>query len=81
MKGVETFENRFKLQTENIDSLAHEIHINIDAIAKEAKTSNAGYIDGSLVGIHTTLGERFMMEEKSVIGLIGEFRKFAEKWM
>ena len=81
LKEVERFENQFKVQTDNIDAIAHSIHVNIDAIGKEAKNSSAGYIDGTLVSDHTLLGNKTNEEEETMRDIIRSFRKFAEKWM
>ena len=78
---VEHFENQFKLQTNNIDVISHEIHVNIDAIGKAAQTANAGYIDGKLLLDHTALGSKADDLEKTAKELINSFRKFAQKWM
>ncbi len=81
MKEVEHFENGFRVQTNNIDTLTHEIHVNIDAISKAAQASSAGYIDGQLQADHTALGNKATVLENTVIELVRAFRKFAEKWM
>ncbi len=78
---VEHFENQFKIQNENIDVLAHDIHANIHAISTQVQGSSAGYIDDKLVEEHAALGERYLSEEVTVRELTQEFRKFAEKWM
>jgi hypothetical protein len=80
-KEVEHFENQFKIQTDNIDTISHDIHVNIGRIGKEAQQSSAGYIDGDLLTEHTALGQRAEAEEKIAIELIHSFRKFAERWM
>ncbi len=80
-KEIEHFENQFKVQANNIDTIAHGIHVNIDAISKEAKNSPAGYIDGKLLAEHTTLGNKTEDEEKTMIDTVRSFRRFAEKWM
>jgi len=81
MKEVEHFENQFKIQNDNIDRLSHDIHVNIDAISKQAQTQSAGYIDEALQTTHTELGKRFEGEEKLIHDMIRTFRKFAEQWM
>lgn len=81
LKEVEHFENQFKIQNMNIDRLSHDIHVNIDAISKQAQQHNAGYIDESLQVTHNALGERFENEEKIIHEIIRTFRKFAEQWM
>ena len=81
LEEVEHYENQFKIQTDNIDTIAHDVHVNIDAISRDANKSFAGYIDGSLVTEHASLGSKTDEEEKIVIDIIRSFRKFAEKWM
>lgn len=81
LKQVEHFENQFRIQANNIDMIAHGIHVNIDAISKAAAQSSAGYIDGTLVADHTALGDKTEEEEKIMLDIIRSFRKFAEKWM
>jgi hypothetical protein len=80
-KEVEHFENQFKVQTNNIDMLCHEIHVNIDAISKAAQHASAGYVDGKLLTDHTALGNKADDLEKIVTELVHSFRKFAQKWM
>jgi len=80
-KEVEHFENKFKIQATNIDTVAHGIHVNIDAISKGVQSSSAGYIDGHLLAEHTNLGEKTEEQEKIMMELIRSFRQFAEKWM
>lgn len=81
MKEVEHYENQFKLQTDNIDRLSHDIHVNINSIGRHAQEANAGYIDGSLLTTHTTLGEKYESEERVVTSVIQSFRKFAGQWL
>ncbi len=81
MKDVEHFENQFVIQTNNIDKLSHDIHINLSKISSQAQASSAGYIDGELLSEHTALGEKYDTEERIVVELTHTFRKFAEKWM
>jgi len=81
MKEVEHFENQFLIQANNIDSICHDIHVNLSAIAKDAQASSAGYIDGGLLEAHKALGLKADAEEKVAVELIQAFRKFAEEWM
>lgn len=81
MMDIEHFENQFKIQNDNIDRLAHDIHANIHNISVQVQHQSAGYIDESLIEEHTKLGERYATEENTVRELIQAFRKFAEKWM
>ncbi len=81
MKEVEHFENSFKVQADNIDRLAHDIHVNIDAIGRESKQSSAGYIDGKLFEDHKHLSSGFDNEAHVLGQTIQSFRKFAAQWM
>jgi len=81
MKQVEHYENQFKVQVNNIDTLAHEIKTNVESIGKEAHASTAGYVDSSLLAHHNTLGQRFDTEEKTVKDLRHSFMNFAAEWM
>ncbi len=81
MKDVEHFENQFKVQNEQIDTLAHDIHVNVDAIGTQAQLPNASYVDGPLLTKHHKLGEQFDITEQVIRELIQSFRRFAEKWM
>lgn len=81
MKEVAHFENQFYIQSNNIDTLNHLIHANIDRIAREAKASSAGYIDATLLETHESLGTQTEEQEAIMVPLIQSFRRFAEKWM
>ena len=81
MKEVEHYENQFKLQTENIDRLSHDIRANISKIEKQAEASTAGYIDSSLLSQHNALEEKFETEETIINELRGAFHHFASEWM
>ncbi len=80
-KEVEHYENQFKIQGNNIDVIAHKIHVNIDKIARQAQASAAGYIDGELLTEHAALSGMVEDEERIASELVRSFRKFAEKWM
>lgn len=81
LKEVEHFENQFYIQSNAIDTLAHDIHQNIGMIAKQVKDGNAGYIDASLLTTHEELGKKTENQENIMTDLVRSFRKFAEKWM
>lgn len=81
LRHVEHFENQFKLQTYNIQSLAHDIKAHIKTIGKEAEVSKAGYVDGELSSQHRILSQRYESEEKIVNELRQSFNKFAVEWM
>ena len=81
MEQVEHFENQFKVQTDNIEQLAHDINRNIAITGKEAHNAKAGFVDGELLVQHNNLKTKFMAEEKTVNELRHEFMQFAAKWM
>lgn len=81
LKDVERFENQFKVQMNNIDTICHDIHTNIKRIGSEAQHSSAGYIDGALLEEHNVLGSKVADEEKTAIELVHSFREFAAHWM
>ena len=81
LKEVEHYENQFNVQSNIIDTIAHGIHVNIDAISKASGNSTAGYIDGQLLADHTKLGSDTEYEEKVMIDMIHSFRRFAATWM
>jgi len=81
LKQVEHFENQFKLQTDNTERLMHDIKHNLKAIAKEAETAKAGYIDGILAEQHNALGQKYETEEKIINELRHSFNEFAAQSM
>jgi len=81
LKMVDHFENQFKVQGNNIDNILHQIHVNVDALSKEAQQSSAGYIDGQLQDAHTKLGADTNAQEKVMMELIHSFRAFAARWL
>jgi len=80
-KGVEHFENQFKLQDENIDFLKHDINSNVSDISRQVRESTAGYIDASLIKLYRRLQEKYVAEEKLINELRHDFYQFAMKWM
>ena len=81
MKEVDHFENQFKIQSENIDRLSHNIHANLSKMSAQAQQSNASYIDASLLTEHTALGDKYENEVRTITDIIISFRKFAGEWM
>ena len=49
---VEHFENQLLLQSENIDTLKHNINVNLVQTADQAKHNTAGYVDATLIQQH-----------------------------
>ena len=81
MLEVEHFENQFRIQAENINTLSHEIRANVSMAAHETKASGAGYIDGILITRHNELSTKFATEEKIINELRRSFNEFASEWM
>ncbi|MEI8280318.1 MAG: hypothetical protein WCG87_11185 [Bacteroidota bacterium] len=81
MTKVEHFENQFKVQTDNIDRMLHDINMNMTAIGKQAQSSSAGYVDGVLLVQHNELNQKYRMEEKTINDLRHDFNDFAAAWM
>src|SRR5579883_2558324 len=76
-KGVEHFENQFKLQSENIDFLRHDINENVSNIGRQVKESTAGYVDTGLIKAYKKLEEKYVAEEKLINELRHDFYQFA----
>lgn len=80
-KEVEHYENQFKVQTENIDTLVHDIKKNVANIAAEAHDGHAGHIEGKLLAQHDNFEKKFEDEEKVINELRHNFQRFAADWM
>jgi hypothetical protein len=80
-REVEHYENQFRVQTDNIDGLVHEIKDNNSKIAAGARGNSAGYIDGELFTVHNHLEQKFDAEEQVINTLRHEFQRFAADWM
>lgn len=81
LQRVEHFENQFKIQTDNIERLLHNIKVNITAAGVQAKASGAGYIDSALLATHDDLERAFTAEESTVQELRYDFQQFSAGWM
>ncbi|MCB0695855.1 MAG: hypothetical protein KDC07_00740 [Chitinophagaceae bacterium] len=79
-KGAEHFENQFKIQTTNIDTLRHDISQHLDTTAAQAEKS-AGHVEQGVLDDHDALRERYIAEEKTINDLRHEFYRYAAKWM
>lgn len=75
------YENQVTLQTTNIDTLRHDININLETIAAQLNDNTPGYIDTKLVEKHNLLRDSYFTQEKLVNELRHEFNRFAAKWM
>lgn len=78
---AERFENQLSIQRNNIDSLKHDIHHNLQQIKDELSTQKAGYIDAILHTQHNNLYAKFKMEERIINELRHDFNDFAAGWM
>lgn len=81
LKEVEQYENKFKVQIDNIDRLNHDIRQNISNVENQLKEGNAGYIDKVLVAQHNNLHERYNTEENTINDIRRNFNIFAASWM
>jgi hypothetical protein len=81
LKQVDHFENQFMIQANNINKLSHEIKANITSIGKEARSSSAGYIDGELLEMHKSVGQKFEAEEMTVNEIRHSFNQFSAQWI
>lgn len=79
-KGAEHFENQFKIQITNIDTLRHDINTHLSEIAGQAAAS-AGHIEKAELDSHNALRNRYIAEEKTINDLRHEFYRYAAKWM
>lgn len=78
---VEHFENQFKVQADNIDTLSHNIRQTLAETALELQQDHIGYVDENLLMRHDKLQHDFDAEEKVVLDLRKEFNRFAATWM
>jgi hypothetical protein len=78
---VEQYENRFKVQQDNIDRLRHDIRENVHSLSTQAQENKAGYVERDLVERFMQLSEVFVAEEKAVNELRYEFNHFSAAWM
>lgn len=81
MPQLEHFENQIKLQLEHIDTLEHDIKINIAAVTTQAQENHAGFIDANLLDAYKKQEEAFAVMEKIIADLRHEFNRFAATWM
>jgi hypothetical protein len=78
---LEQYENRFKVQRDNIDRLRHNIKENRNAISREVQDNKAGYFERDLSEQYLQLGKDFSAEEEAVNELRREFNQFSTEWM
>ena len=81
MKQVEHYENQFKVQSNNIDKLGHDIRENVSQASQQVQQGNAGYIDSHLFQQHAKLENEFIHEEKIINELRHDFNRFSAEWM
>jgi hypothetical protein len=80
MQMTEHFQNQFLIQTENIDTLQHDINEHLNAMAKEVQ-DDAGHISKEQLVTHVKLKTRFESEQKVFTGIKKEFAGFLSKVM
>lgn len=78
--NAEHFENQFKIQLTNVDTLSHDINAMMQKAAEEAEKS-AGHIEEGMLKENDALRERYISEEKALHDLRYEFMRYAAKWM
>ncbi len=77
---LDHFENQFKIQQTNIDTLSHNIRSFLHHAADQA-AANDGFVERDLFNEHEELRDQFIQEEKTIHELRHDFNKFASKWM
>jgi hypothetical protein len=80
MQMTEHFQNQFLIQTENIDTLQHDINEHLNAMAKEVQ-DDAGHVSKEQLVTHVKLKTRFESEQKVFTGIKKEFTAFLSKVM
>jgi hypothetical protein len=80
MQMTEHFQNQFLIQTENIDTLQHDINEHLNAMVKEAQ-NDAGHLSKEQLVAHAKLKSRFESEQKVFAGIKKEFNAFLSKVM
>lgn len=81
MAQLEHFENQIKLQQDKIDTLEHDIKVNLAAVTTQAQENHAGFIDANLLDAHKKQEGEFAVMEKIIADLRHEFNRFAATWM
>lgn len=76
---LEQYENRFKVQRDNIDRLRHSIKENRNALSKQDE--RAGYVHQDLNEQYLQLSQEFAAEEEAVNELRREFNQFSAEWI
>jgi hypothetical protein len=77
---VEHFQNQFIIQTDNIDTLRHNINENLSKISTQAE-AGVGYVEKELAEEHNNHRDSFMSTEHTINGLRHDFNRFAAQWM
>ena len=77
---IEHFQNQFIIQTDNIDTLRHNINENLSKISTQAE-AGVGYVEKELAEEHNKHRDSFMSTEHTINGLRHDFNRFAAQWM
>lgn len=78
---VEQYENRFKVQQDNIDRLRHDIKEHVHELSQEVQNNRAGYVERDLGDRYLQLSQEFSAEENAVKELRLDFNRFSSAWM
>jgi hypothetical protein len=81
LREVEHFENQLKIQSDQLDHLAHDIRAMITELAQQAAEAKAGYVEGSLLTRHNELEESYVRAEDIVNKLRRGLNKFVARWL
>lgn len=77
---VESYQNRFIIQRNNIDEISHKVKENEQALINEIK-SNPIAVDHRKTEYHAAEKDLVESFEKSFNDMRDEFNKFSSKWM
>lgn len=77
---IEQFQNKFILQKNNIDEIAHKINLNEEALMKEIN-ANPVAADHRKTEYHASEKESVEWFENNFNSLRTDFKTFAAKWM
>lgn len=80
MKQIEHFQNQLLIQTENVDTLKHDINENLKLMAGEMH-EKAGHVSQEQISANARLEERFESQKMVFNDLKNELMQFLSKTM
>jgi ABC-type phosphate transport system auxiliary subunit len=80
MQAIEHFQNQFLIQTEQIDTLNHDIKVHLSEMAASIQ-ERAGHVTQEQLAEQQRLQERYETQEHIFNSLKGEFTQFLAKVM